>query len=164
MTKSLSITVLLTLIFISYSFGQDNSRNKKSSTSLNNTSGNKHSYWLNPQKMTPLSFLETMKIKGKGFNKLGVVIMENSFPDNWLTKKDIDTLIKLVNSNEKCNCFLNPLSSYIPNDNANVGGYAIQLIAAYKAKIKVSFGLHACPKVDKAEAYKLIQWWTRQSQ
>ena len=163
MTKILSISVLLTLTCASFSFGQDSLRNKKSNTSLNDTSVNRESYWLTPQKMTPLSFLERMKIKGKRINNLAVVTMEDSFPNNWLTKNDIDTLIKLVNSKEKCNCFINPLSSYIPSDNANVGGYAIRFIEAYKEKRKVSFGLYACPKVDKVEANKLIQWWTGQS-
>jgi hypothetical protein len=164
MTKLFLIMLLLTFACSSFSFGQNDSKNKKANTSLKDTRSNKHWYWLTPQKMTPLSFLETMKIKGKRVSNLTVVTMEDSFPRNWLTRKDIDTLIKLVNSKEKCNCFLNPLSSYIPNDSANLGGYAIRLIEAYKEKRKITFGLHACPKVDKSVADKLIQWWTNQSE
>ena len=108
--------------------------------------------------------METMKIKDNQVNKLAVVTMEDSFPKNWLTKSDIDILIKLVNSKEKCNCFLNPLSSYIStNDHAELGGYAICLINAYKEKRNVSFGLNACPKTNKVDANELIQWWTKRN-
>ena len=41
-----------------------------------------------------------------------------------------------------------------------MGGYATWLIKAYKDKKKVSFGLNACPKVDKADADKLTKWWS----
>lgn len=154
MTKSLSLTFLLVLTFVSHSFGQTKQRNDTA-----------NSYWLTPKYMTPLEFIETMKVKSTNSNNINVVTMVDSFANNWLTKKDIDTLIKLVNSKDKCNCFLNPLSSYIPtNDSGEVGGYATWLIKAYKEKRKVSFGLNACPKVDKAEADKLIKWWTMQTQ
>ena len=114
--------------------------------------------------MTPLGFIETMEIKNNQASNINVVTIVDSFPNDWLTKKDIDTLIKLVNSKEKCNCFLNPLSSYIPtNDSGEVGGYAIWLITAYKEKKKVSFGLNACPKVDKTVADRLIKWWAVQT-
>jgi hypothetical protein len=164
MAKPLLTAFLLTLTFSSFSFGQNDTKNKTANTSLKHTTSNKHWHWLTPQKMTPLTFLEAMKIKGKPVNNLAVVTMEDSFPNNWLTRKDIDTLIKLVNSQQRCNCFLNPLSSYIPNDSAYVGGYAIRLIVAYKEERKVTFGLYACPKVDKIVADRLIQWWTNQSE
>ena len=122
------------------------------------------SYWLTPQKMIPLSFMEAMRIKNNQVNKIPIVTMEDNFPNNWVTKKDIDTLIKLVNSREKCNCLLNPLSSYIPTkDIAELGGYAIWLIKAYREKRNVTFGLYACPKVNKVEADELILWWAIQA-
>src|SRR5690606_24561516 len=128
------------------------------------TSKNSTSHFLTPKNMTPLSFMETLKPKDNLESKLGLVTMIDSFPSNWLTKKDIDTLIKLVNSTEKYNCLKNPFSSYIPtNDSADLGGYAIWLIKAYKEKLSVSFGLHLCPKTNKRDADELIQWWTKQN-
>ena len=96
------------------------------------------------------------------YSKITVVTMLDSFPKNWVKKEDIDTLIKLVNSREKCRCFLNPLSSHIPFDSAEIGGYAARLIESYKEKKKLSFGLYACPKVDWIEADKLVNWWTQE--
>jgi hypothetical protein len=117
-----------------------------------------HGSWLTPESMTPLQFLATIKQKDSSV-PLGVLTMLDSFPEDWAKKKDIDTLIKLVNSREKCYCFLNPLSSHIPNDSADLGGYAIQLIESYKGKKKLSFGLYACPKTNKIQADKLVSWW-----
>jgi len=117
-----------------------------------------HVSWLTPESMTPLEFLQTMK-QDAGYSPLEPVTMLDSFPKNWIKKKDIDTLIKLVNSREKCHCFLNPFSSYIPNDSADLGGYVTQLIKSYKEKKKLTFGLYACPKTDKIKADKLVNWW-----
>jgi hypothetical protein len=153
MTKFIVLTFLLVLTFVTYSFGQTKPSNDTADF-----------YWLKPKNMTPLDFIQTMKVKSTQVNDIYVVTIVDSFPNNWLTKKDIDTLIKLIKSKDKCNCFLNPLSSYIPtNDNGEVGGYAAWLIKAYANKKKVSFGLHACPKVNNLEADKLIKWWTTQT-
>src|SRR4249919_1412506 len=126
MTKLTSIAVLSIWGFMSFSCGQFKSKNKKSDTSSSDIIDKKNIYWLTSKKMTPLRFLETMKVKGNQINQLGVVTMKDSFPENWVTKRDVDALIRLVNSKQMCNCFLNPLSSYIPpDDSADVGGYAI---------------------------------------
>ena len=153
MKKNIGIAFLLILTFTSFTFGQSKSASKDS-TSL----------FMTPKNMTPLGFIEALKPKDNLESKLGLVTMIDSFPSNWLTKKDIDTLIKLVNSKEKYNCLKNPFSSYIPiNDSADLGGYAIWLIKAYKENISVSFGLHFCPKSNKEDADELIRWWTKQN-
>ena len=118
--------------------------------------------WPTPENMTPLEFLQTMR-RGDSSKSIGFVTISDSFPKNWIKEKDVDTLVKLVNSREKCLCILNPLSSYIPNDSdsADLGGYAFQLIQSYKQKKKLTFGLYACPKTNKIEADKLVDWWQR---
>lgn len=117
------------------------------------------SSWVTPARLTPLTFLETMKKKGGFGDKIGVVVMIDSFPSNWLKRGDIDTLIKLVTSKEKCNCFLNPLSSFIPRDSADIGGYAGRLLDAYRRDTVVSFGLYACPKATDKDSEDLKLWW-----
>ena len=107
--------------------------------------------WLSPKSLTAFSFLEMMRKKGTVADKLGVILMTDSFPDNWLKREDIDSLMKIVNSKEKCNCFLNPLSSYIPYDSADIGGYAVAMVSSFRQKKKVSFGLYACPKTNKKD-------------
>lgn len=151
MTNSILLTFLFVLTLENYSWGQSHK-----DTAI--------SHWLTPKNMTPLEFIEIMKFKSTESNNNNIVTMPDSFANNWLTKNDIDTLIKLVNSKEKCKCYLNPLSSNIPtNESGEVGGLATWLIKAYKEKSRVSFGLYACPKVDQYEAGSLIKWWTTQS-
>jgi hypothetical protein len=152
--------------FFYISCGQNNSAttdklsNDTSKVTSVKTSECDTAFWLTPKNLTPYSFLEIMKRKGPASDNLAVIVMTDSFPYNWIKPEDIDSLIKLVNSKEKCNCFLNPLSSHIPNDSADIGGYAVALIASFKQKEKVSFGLYACPKTNKKDADELIQWWT----
>ena len=88
--------------------------------------------------------------------------MTDEFEENWVKRTDIDSLLKLTKSKLKCDCFLNPLSSYIPSDSADLGGYAIALIKSYKDKKRMSFGLYSCPKTSDKEAEELITWWTHQ--
>ena len=162
MIKRIFISIFLGLAFCSFSFGQIKSHKQKSTISLYDSSTATKVYKQTVKQMTPLSFLERMKIKGNPVAKFAVVSMQDSLPANWLKKSHIAALIKLVKSKAKCYCFVSPLSSYIPGGNADVGGYAIWLIEAYKEKRKVSFGLYACPKVDNSKAEKLIQWWKTQ--
>ena len=69
------------------------------------------------------------------------------------------TVFVTLKSEEKCYCFLNPLSSFIPSDSATVGGYVIQLITAYQQEKRVTFGLYSCPKTNEFEADNIIKWW-----
>jgi hypothetical protein len=59
---------------------------------------------------------------------------------------------------------VDPISSYIPFDSvAEVGGYAIQWIKAFKRKKKYSFSQYTCPKVNIKEADSLIRWWLQET-
>lgn len=88
--------------------------------------------------------------------------MLNQFPIDWVKRTDIDTLMALIQSTEKCTCFLNPLSSYIPDDYAEVGGFARLFVQSYKEDQRLDLGLYSCPKVDKTENEELIQWWNKE--
>ncbi len=102
---------------------------------------------LHPSDMTVSAFLNAVKIPGGKTHKINVVSISDEFPENWLKTADIDTLVALVKSKEKCYCIINPLSSYIPSDSADIGGYTIELIRAFQQKTKVTFGLYSCPKL-----------------
>ena len=104
---------------------------------------------------SPLSFIKELKKR----NQINASTIENDFSKNWVKVKDLDSLISIIDSKEKCNCYLNPLSSYIPKDSAEVGGFAIEFIKAFKENKKVDLGLFSCPKVDEKEAEKLKVWW-----
>ena len=160
MKKGVIIFSIFTLI--TSSCGQTNNKTgeqviKKQSE----MSSEKEEIWLNPKNMTPLSFIETMRRK-TNTGGLNIITMLDDFPDNWIKREDVDSLINLVKSEEKCYCFLNPLSSFIPSDSATVGGYVIQLITAYQQEKRVTFGLYSCPKTNEFEADNIIKWWAEQ--
>jgi hypothetical protein len=139
--------------------------NKVSSKLLiSHANGSVAAPWPSPKNMTPLSFLEAMKKRENTMGELWFVTMANDFPENWIHKEDIGMLINLIDSKERCNCFMNPISSKIPKGNANVGGYAIELINAYKEKRKVNFGLYLCPETNKQKVDELVSWWAKQRQ
>jgi hypothetical protein len=105
----------------------------------------------------PLSLLKRVHI----VDDIGAVTISGNFPDNWIKRSDVETLITLVKNKSKCVCLLDPISSYVPFDSlAEVGGYAIQWIKASKENRNYSFQLYTCPKVDTAEADSLIKWYT----
>ena len=119
--------------------------------------------WETPEKLTVFAFLERVEIDNQNKDSLMFMTMTDDFPKNWIKASQIDTLINLVNSKQRCLCFVNPLSSYIPfEDSADLGGYAIELIKAYKNRKTVSFGLNSCPKTNERDAQTLIEWWSKQ--
>jgi hypothetical protein len=98
-------------------------------------------------------------VKGEREN-FNFITISNNFPKNWVTKKDVDSLMKLISSKDKCKCVVNPLSSYLPtHDSANLGGYAILLVKSFKEKKKVDIGLHSCPITSNKDVAELKEWW-----
>ena len=114
-------------------------------------------YRKSAREYSPLSFIQELKRK----NLLNVSTIESDFPKDWIKIQHLDSLISLVESKEKCNCYLNPLSSYIPQDNAEVGGFAIEFIKAFKENKKVDLGLYSCPKVNQKEVTEIKSWWKK---
>nr|WP_315152274.1 hypothetical protein [uncultured Flavobacterium sp.] len=111
-------------------------------------------YLKSAREYSPLSFIRELKNK----NLLNASTIKSDFPENWIKRQHLDSLISLVESKEKCNCYLNPLSSYIPKDSAEVGGFAIEFVKAFKENRKVDLGLYYCPKVNQKEAEELKSW------
>ena len=112
-------------------------------------------YRKSAREYSPLSFIRELKKK----NLLNVSTIESDFTKSWIKSEHLDSLITLVESKEKCNCYLNPLSSYVPKDSAEVGGFAIEFIKAFKENKKVNLGLYSCPKVNQKEVIKIKSWW-----
>lgn len=120
--------------------------------------------FLRPDQFNPISFLNAVSRKIKTGNDSFIIpiTMFDNFPIDWIKKEHIDTLISILNSKDTCGCFLNPLSSYIPSDFANKGGYAAVFIRAYRDKKPVKFGLYSCPKIDERLNKELINWWNKE--
>jgi len=118
--------------------------------------------WLISKKMTVSAFLELVRLKSDNHRELNIFIMKDDFDTGWVKRSDLDTLIKLVQLKNKCSCFLEPVSSFIPTNSADIGGYAIKLIKSYRDNKKLRFGLFSCPKTNDKEAKELIKWWASQ--
>jgi hypothetical protein len=154
------IAVCVTIVMISLSCRYSNPKNN--CYTIGDTSEyeitTSKATWLTPRKMTLPSFLK--RVSGVNNNHPDAIVIKDDFPGSWLTYSAVDTLITLVKSKEKCNCIVNPLSSYVLfSDSSDLGGYAIALIKSYKNKQKLSVGLYSCPKTNNEEADELIQWW-----
>jgi hypothetical protein len=109
---------------------------------------------------TPLSLIRVLSLRQNIQSRTNFITFNlDTIPDNWVKREYIDSLIPFVKSKERCFCLLNPYSSYIPNDSAELGGYVIKLIRSYKDKEKINFGLYSCPKADEREADELLKWW-----
>jgi len=115
----------------------------------------------NPSNLTPLSFIQTLSNAYHPDQSIHLTTMMNDFPENWVTAKDIDSLLILASSRRKCNCFQNLVSSHIPFDNAEVGGFATIFINSFKQNKKVDLGFGACPKTDLGVVKELEEWWSK---
>lgn len=119
--------------------------------------------------LTPIEFLQILLDTSQLFlNASGnldpfpFVTMQHDFPKNWINETNINDLIPLIYSQQQCKCYVNPISSFLPLDStANIGGFAIAMVNAYKEKEPVNFGLYTCPKFDKIEADLLKVWWEK---
>ena len=135
--------------------------NHKDLTDVNKAITNSLGF-IHPTRLTPSQFLSLVKSTHFSDTLYFLTVIDD-FPNYWVTKSHIDTLMTLINSNEKCGCIVNPLSSFIPNERADVGGYAIKLVNSFRTKQKLSFGLWACPRTNKKEVNVLIEWWKTQT-
>jgi hypothetical protein len=118
--------------------------------------------WLAPKKFSPLSFIQGLKVPNEvKQHSISLTTMADDFPNDWVKPSDLDSLISLIGSTTKCNCLLNPLSSYIPtNETADIGGYAIIFINSFRQKKRISLGLYKCPKTNKESVDEIMKWWT----
>ncbi|MCO5250867.1 MAG: hypothetical protein M9949_05525 [Candidatus Kapabacteria bacterium] len=119
-----------------------------------------NSNWLNPDYYTPLSLIQHLMIEENRTKEVNVTTIMDEFPDDWVTKSDIETLMTMVESTQKCDCLVNPLSSNIPTEeDADVGGYAIKFLNAFRNQEKVSIGYYICPKTSPEEVEEIRNWW-----
>ncbi len=114
-----------------------------------------------PEDYDPISFINAVSNnikKGNSTFRIGMTMI-NEFPIDWVKKEHIEPLFQLLESEEVCGCYLNPLSSFIPSDDfAEKGGYAGIFIQSFLENKKVELGLYSCPKVDKKLNKKLKKW------
>jgi hypothetical protein len=114
---------------------------------------------LNIKDLNARKFIQLFIEKYDQKRGLNCVTLSGDFPKNWVKKEDVEYLISILNSNQKCCGYMNPFSSFISGDNAEVGGFAIIFLNSYITNSKIELGLNSNPKVDKKESEKIMYWY-----
>lgn len=113
---------------------------------------------LSPKDLDPKSFIELFKER---YNKTPInsISMVGDFPENWVKSNDVEYLMSIMNSHEKCCGYMNVFSSFISNENAEVGGFAIIFLNSYISNTKINLGLNCNPKTDEESVKKIENWY-----
>lgn len=106
-----------------------------------------------------IKFIELLKIKEKD-NNTPYVVLRGDFKKDFINNKDIKVLISLIHSKEKCKCYVNELSSFIPlEDSSDIGGVALSLIDDFKNNVNPTLKLWDCPKMDLKKLREIELWF-----
>lgn len=113
---------------------------------------------LSPKDLDPKSFI-TLFTERYNKGSLNIVTMNGEFAKDWVKSSDIEYLISIMDSKEKCCGYMNIFSSFIPSEDAEVGGFAIIFLNSYISNTKINLGLNSNPKVDSASIKKIETWY-----
>lgn len=105
------------------------------------------------------SFFKVFKEIYNEDSKLNFVTLTGDFPKNWVKPTDVEYLISMMRSKEKCCAYMNTFSSTISNDHGEVGGFAIIFLNSYISQTKINMGLNCNPKTDLASVKKIEKWY-----
>ncbi|MDR6760529.1 hypothetical protein J2Y38_000708 [Flavobacterium sp. 2755] len=161
----LSLIIILTLSaggYLFYTFKRNNKEKKNLSTlSIEELTSNvkKNHKTLSPKDLDPKSFILLFKEKYNKKSPLNFVSMLGDFPENWVQPKDVEYLISVMNSKEKCCGYMNLFSSTLLTEDAEVGGFAIIFLNSYISHTKIDLGSNSNPKVDKESIKKIEDWY-----
>lgn len=108
-------------------------------------------------------FIELLKIDNKTPNQLNILTVGLQTPENWVSAKDIDSLMTFIKSNEPAKCVMQIVSSHLPlGDSSTIGGQVMDIIEAFKDKKSYPTILTSCAKTDQERIKKLTVWWNEQ--
>lgn len=112
------------------------------------------------------------EVKDSGRNMISILDWHGK--GSWVKETELEYLVKLVHSEQKCRCLVNFLSSTLPGNEeyATVGGVAMDVIDYYRGEIEQFPGKtmimyhngnypvwYRCPKTDAARAKEIEEWW-----
>lgn len=117
---------------------------------------------LYPKDLDTKSFIKLFTEKYNKDSTFNFVIMRGDFPENWVKPNEISYLISIMRSKEKCCGYMNTFSSFISNENGEVGGFAIIFLNSYISKTKINMGLNCNPKTDEEFVRKIENWYKKQ--
>ena len=115
--------------------------------------------FLQPKNLNVKSFFKLFIQKYKRDSKINYITLSGDFPKNWVKPNDIDYLVSIMKSKEKCCGYMNIFSSTISNEEAEIGGFAIIFLNSYISKTKINMGLNCNPKTDIKSIKKIEKWY-----
>ncbi len=119
--------------------------------------------FINFNEVSVYQFIDLLKIDKKRPNQLNILTIGLQTPANWVTKKDIDTLIAFINSTEPAKCVMQVISSHLPVEGSStIGGQVMDIIEAFKENIPYPTTLTSCAKTDQERIDRLTKWWNEQ--
>lgn len=74
-------------------------------------------------------------------NFVKLITLTGDLPKNWVKPTDVEYLISIMKSKEKCCEYMNTFSSTISNDHGEVGGFAIIFLNSYISQTKIGIEL-----------------------
>ena len=148
-------------LFYDFKINQTEKDNLKF-TSIDDLIQKKYSKTLSPKDLNPKSFITLFTEKYNKNSKLNFITLSGEFPENWVKPNDIQYLISIMYSKEKCCGYMNIFSSTISSENGEVGGFAIIFLNSYISQTKINLGLNCNPKVDLASIKKIDTWYQKQ--
>jgi len=157
----LILIILLSVGYVFYNF-KINKTEIKSSTTFNlkdldfNT---KKGYFIRAKDLDPKSFITLLKEKYNKDSKFNFVTMIGDFPDNWVKPNDIEYLISIMHSKEKCCGYMSTFSSFMSSESGEVGGFAIIFLNSYISKTEINMGLNCNPKTNEESIRKIENWY-----
>jgi len=143
-----------------YNFKTNNTTEKFTTFEMKdlNTKKKYHNF-LHIKDLDPKSFIRLFLEKYNKNSKLNFVTVSGDFPYKWVKPNDVEYLISIMYSKEKCCGYMNTFSSFISSEDAEVGGFAIIFLNTYISQTKINLGLNSNPKVDVESIKKIEKWY-----
>ncbi|RKR11318.1 hypothetical protein C8C83_3038 [Flavobacterium sp. 90] len=117
-----------------------------------------YSKTIDAKDLNPKSFITLFKER---YNKtqINIVTMDGDFPENWVKPNDVQYLMSIIRSKEKCCGYKHTYSSFLSFEDAEIGGFAIIFLNSYISNTKINLGLNCNPKTDEESIRKIEKWY-----
>lgn len=159
------VFILLTGGYLIYDFKINNiDKNNSKTANAEDLSPNTTKYHksLSPKDLDPKSFITLFTEKYNKDSKLNFVTLSGEFPEDWVKPNDVQYLISIMHSKQKCCGYMNTFSSTLSSENGEVGGFAIIFLNSYISQTKINLGLNCNPKIDMVSIKKIETWYQKQ--
>ncbi len=117
--------------------------------------------WLRFDSISVLEFVELLPVKNVAPNYFYIITTIGQADSNWISKDDIENLIKMIDSEQPAYCIMRVISSHLPvGEESTLGGQVMNLIDSYRFKRPYPYFLTDCSKTDNDRQKEIKDWWT----